>query len=103
MLTEDKALITQAIQALAKVNIPLYTIRLSRVTALESQSGQRIVVLITDGKDTGMGIFKSADAMQELSGIHSHYPMGFGNNVNANDLRKWRNYWVEARKSAQCA
>jgi VWFA-related protein len=89
-LTEDKARITQAIQSLEANGqyTALYDAIIKGLNSLESQSGRRIIVVITDGKDTGRGVFKSDDAMRELSTASIPiYPMGFGN-VNANELKK---------------
>ena len=89
-LTEDKARVTQAIQSLEADGqyTALYDAVIKGLNSLESQSGRRIIVVITDGKDTGRGVFKSDDAMRELSAVSIPiYPMGFGN-VNANELKK---------------
>ncbi|MDD2920806.1 MAG: VWA domain-containing protein [Anaerolineales bacterium] len=89
-LTEDKARVTQAIQSLQPEGqyTSLYDAVIKGLNSLESQSGRRIIVLITDGKDTGRGVFKSDDAMRELSAASIPiYPMGFGQ-VNAVELKK---------------
>jgi VWFA-related protein len=90
ILTEDKTLVTQAIQSLRPEGqyTALYDAIIKGHNLLKSQSGRRIIVLITDGKDTGSGLFKSEDVMQELSTVSIPiYPMGFGN-VNGNELKK---------------
>jgi len=89
-LTEDKTRVVQAIQSIQPEGqyTSLYDAVIKGLASLESQSGRRIIVLITDGKDTGRGVFKSDDAMRELSANSIPiYPMGFGK-VNATELKK---------------
>jgi VWFA-related protein len=89
-LTEDKTRVVEAIQSIQPEGqyTSLYDAVIKGLASLESQSGRRIIVLITDGKDTGRGIFKSEDALRELSAkTIPIYPIGFGK-VNASELKK---------------
>lgn len=67
----------------------LYDGIVSGIKALQSQSGRRIVVVVTDGKDTGTGLFGFDDAVQEArNAAISVYPMGFGNIINVKELQQ---------------
>lgn len=89
-LTSDKTQVAQAIKSLKPEGqqTALYDAVIEGIETLESQSGRRIMVLITDGKNKG-GIFKSDDVMKRLSEASIPiYPMGFGGVISVAELQK---------------
>ena len=57
--------------------------------ALSGFSGRRIIVLVTDGKDTHSGLFNFDNAVKEAEDASIPvYPLGFGNVINAQQLKQ---------------
>ena len=78
-LTADKNLVKSSLDTLKpEKNTALYDAIIEAVTILKSNSGRRIIVLITDGEDTS-SIFNFDQAVDEASSWSIPiYPIGFG-------------------------
>jgi VWFA-related protein len=90
-LTADKTRVKQGLDSLEPEanKTTLYDGIIAGVKALQSQSGRRIVVVVTDGKDTGTGLFGFDEAVQEArNAAISVYPMGFGSIINVKELQQ---------------
>jgi VWFA-related protein len=90
-LTEDKTLVKQALDSLQpeENKTALYDGIVAGIKTLESQSGRRIIVVVTDGKDTGTGLFNFEMAMREASAASIPiYPMGFGGAINVKEMKQ---------------
>jgi VWFA-related protein len=90
-LTDDKARVKLALDSLEpeKNKTAMYDGIVAAVKALTNQSGRRIIVVVTDGKDTGTGLFDFDAAVNEAQNeAISIYPMGFGGIINVSQLRK---------------
>jgi Ca-activated chloride channel homolog len=56
---------------------------------LKSFNGRRIIVVVTDGKDTGSGLFDFDTAAREATtNLISVYPMGFGGVINVQKMKQ---------------
>jgi VWFA-related protein len=57
------------------------------VSILKNYSGRKIIVLVTDGQDSGTGVFKLDQAVQQASDLSIPiYPLGFGGGIDQNEL-----------------
>jgi len=72
-----------------KSKTALYDAIVKGVSLLKSFNGRRIIVVVTDGKDTGTGVFDFESAAREATtNLISIYPMGFGNVINVQKMKQ---------------
>ena len=90
-LTSDKNAAKQALDALKpeKSKTVMFDALVEGVKTLQSHSGRRIIVLVTDGKDTNNGLFDFDSATREAKGASIPiFPLGFGNVINVQQLQR---------------
>ena len=73
-----------------KSKTTLYDAIVTGVNELESFSGRRMIVVVTDGKDTGDGLFDFDNAISRASAASIPiYPMGFGEVwINTQEMKR---------------
>ena len=72
-----------------KSKTALYDAIVTGVNELKSFSGRRIIVVVTDGKDTGTGLFDFDSAISGASAASIPiYPMGFGGVINVQEMKR---------------
>ena len=90
-LTTDKNAVKSALDGLSPEGnyTTLFDAIIEAVNILKGYSGRRIIVLITDGKDTGTGAFGFDQAVHEASGLSIPInPLGFGNRISQDELTR---------------
>jgi VWFA-related protein len=83
--------VAQALDSLKpeKSKTALYDAIVKGVSLLKGFSGRRIIVVVTDGKDTGAGLFDFDSAAREaVTNSISIYPMGFGGVINVQKMKQ---------------
>ncbi|MBI5953347.1 MAG: VWA domain-containing protein [Chloroflexi bacterium] len=87
--TDDRSVIRTQLDALKPDgNTTMYDGIVQAVNLLGQRSERRVLILITDGKDTGNGKFSSSDARDEVRGYGIPvYSIGFGD-VDRDELEK---------------
>ncbi|MFH1906306.1 MAG: VWA domain-containing protein [Chloroflexota bacterium] len=88
-LTADKTIVHNALDTLKPSgNTALYDALVEAVDTLKNRSERRVIVLLTDGVDSGVGQFTFDDAVNEAARwAVPVYPIGFGS-VDKSELEK---------------
>ena len=88
-LTADKTIVHNALDTLKPSgNTALYDALVKAVDTLKNRSERRVIVLLTDGVDSGVGQFTFDDAVNEAARwAVPVYPIGFGS-VDKSELEK---------------
>lgn len=90
-LTSDKNAVRASLEGLKPEGnqTTMYDAVIEGVNLLKGFSQRRIIVLVTDGKDTGKGLFDFDQAIDQAETWGTPiYPLGFGNNVNQDELTR---------------
>jgi len=89
-LTTDRTLVRNALDTLKpNGNTALYDAVVQAVDILKNRSERRVIVLLTDGVDSGIGQFTFDDAVNEAARwAVPVYPIGFGS-VDKSELEKF--------------
>lgn len=67
----------------------LYDAIVKGMNEIKSFSGRRIIVVVTDGKDTGNGLFNFDSAISGVTAASIPiYPMGFGSIINVQEMKR---------------
>lgn len=67
----------------------LYDAIVKGMNEIKSFSGRRIIVVVTDGKDTGNGLFNFDSAIGGVTAASIPvYPMGFGSIINVQEMKR---------------
>lgn len=90
-LTTDKNAVQASLKALEPEGnqTAMYDAVIEAVNLLKGFAQRRIIVLVTDGRDTGRGSFNFDQAMREAeSWSIPIYPLGFGNKIDRDELTR---------------
>lgn len=90
-LTTDKNAVRASLERLKPEGsqTTIYDAVIEAVNLLKGFSQRRIIVLVTDGKDTGKGLFDFDQMIAQAETWSTPiYPLGFGKNVNQDELTR---------------